>query len=157
MQGFIYSIKMYMLEYHFYKKLMEVMKMTITNFNETIAYFTYDKEKKREYVKLEDLFNEHGKDKVYTVLGLYINEGKFGEQGSAVLDDVQVNLPKHLVPVIKEIRSNEKLVDDINAGKVGFEIYAYVPRNYNITAYSIRWVDIETEDFTEVDGENIPF
>ncbi len=131
--------------------------MTITNFNETIAYFTYDKEKKREYVKLEDLFNEHGKDKVYTVLGLYINEGKFGEQGSAVLDDVQVNLPKHLVPVIKEIRSNEKLVDDINAGKVGFEIYAYVPRNYNITAYSIRWVDIETEDFTEVDGENIPF
>ena len=130
---------------------------SITNFNETIAYFTYDKEKKREYVKLEDLFKENGKEEVYKVLGLYINESKFGEQGSAVLDDVQVNLPKHLVPVIKEIRSNEKLVDDINAGKVGFEIYEYIPKNYNMTAYAIRWVDIEVEDFTEVTDETIPF
>ena len=129
----------------------------ITSFNATIAYFTYDKEKKREYVKLEDLFKEYGKDKQYKVLGLYINESKFGEQGSAVLDDVQVNLPKHLVPVIKEICSNEKLVEDINEGKVGFEIYEYMPTNYNITAYAIRWVDIEVEDFTEVDTDEIPF
>src|SRR5690606_7774567 len=87
----------------------EVMQMSITRFNKSIAYFTYDREKTRPYTNLETLDKENGKDKVYKVLGLYINEGKFGEQGSAVLDDVQVNLPKHLVPVIKEIRSDEEL------------------------------------------------
>lgn len=131
--------------------------MTITNFNETVAYFTYDKEKKREYTNLKDLYKENGKDKVYEVLGLYVNTSKFGEQGSAVLEDIQVNLPKHLVPVINEIRGNEKLVDDINAGRVGFTIYEYIPKNYNKKAYSIRWEDIEIEDFQEIDTDDIPF
>lgn len=131
--------------------------MSITKFNETVAYFEYDKEKERKYVDLKDLYNENGKDHVYKVLGLYVNEGKFGEQGSTVLEDIQVNLPKHLVPVIEEIRADEKLVNDINDGKVGFNIYEYKPRNYNTIAYSIRWVDIEVEDFTEVEGEPMPF
>lgn len=130
--------------------------MSITRFNESIAYFTYDKEKSRPYTNLETLYKEHGKEKVYKVLGLYINEGNFGKQGSAVLEDEQVNLPKHLVNVINEIRSDEKLVSDINAGAVGFVIYEYIPKNYNIKAYSIRWVDIEPEDFTEVDIDDIP-
>lgn len=132
--------------------------MSITRFNETVAYFEYDKEKERKYVDLKDLFKENGKDHVYRILGLYVNEYKFGEQGSAVLDDVQVNLPKHLVPVIKEIREDEKLVQDINDCKVGFSIYEYQPKNYpNMLAYSIRWEEIEVEDFTEVEGEELPF
>lgn len=129
----------------------------ITEFNESIAYFTYDKEKKRDYTNLKDLYLENGKKEVYQVLGLYINTGKFGEQGSAILDDVQVNLPKHLVDSIKEIRSSEKIVEDINEGLVGFEIYEYFTKQYNTNAYAIKWVDIEKKDFTEVDGENIPF
>lgn len=117
--------------------------MSITRFNEPIAYFTYDKEKTRKYVNLEDLYKKYGKDKVYKVLGLYVNEGMYGEQGTAVLDDVQVNLPKHLVPVIKEIRADEELVYDINEGKVGFKIYPYKAKKYNMIAYSIRWVELE--------------
>ena len=135
--------------------------MSITRFNKggngENSYFIYDKEKSRPYTKLETLYKENGKDKVYKVLGLYINEGKFGEQGSAVLEDVQVNLPKHLVPVIKEIRSDEKLVSDINVGLVGFKIYPYISKKYNVKAYSIRWVDIEPADFTEVDTDDMPF
>ena len=133
------------------------MQMTITRFNAGNLYFVYDKEKSRPYTNLETLYKENGKDKVYKVLGLYINEGKFGEQGSAVLEDVQVNLPKHLVPVIKEIRSDENLVDDINQGLVGFKIYKYYTKKYGREAYSINWVDIEPEDFTEVDDDDIPF
>lgn len=73
------------------------------------------------------------------------------------MEDFQVNLPRHLVPVIKEIRSDEKLVSDINAGLVGFKIYEYISKKFNVKAYSIRWVDIEPADFTEVDTDNIPF
>jgi len=128
----------------------------ITSFNESIAYFVYDKEKERPYVNLENLYEEYGKDKVYQVLGLYINDGKFGEQASAVLSDNQVNLPKHLIPVVKEIRSSEKIVDDINQGLVGFKIYKYHAKKYGVDAYSIRWVDIEPIDgFTPTD-EDIP-
>lgn len=131
--------------------------MSITRFNGSKAYFMYDKEKSRPYTVLETLYKEYGKDKVYKVLGLYINEGKFGKQGSAVLEDVQVNLPKHLVPVIEEIRSDEKLVDDINHGLVGFKIYKYYTKKYGREAYSINWVDIEPEDFIEVTDDDIPF
>lgn len=135
--------------------------MSITRFNKggngENLYFVYDREKSRPYTNLESLYKLNGKDKVYKVLGLYVNEGKFGEQGSAVLEDVQVNLPKHLVPVIKEIRSDEKLVSDINAGLVGFKIYEYISKKYNVKAYSIRWVDIEPADFTEVDTDDMPF
>lgn len=134
------------------------MNKRITDFNEVIAYFTYDKEKQRPYVNLKDLYKEYGKDKVYQVLGLYINDSKFGKQGSAVLDDVQVNIPKHMTEVIEQIRADEKIVDDINRGAVGFVIYEYQPRNYDITAYSIRWVDIEVEDgFTPTSNDDIPF
>lgn len=132
--------------------------MSITRFNKgENLYFVYDREKSRPYTTLESLYKLNGKDKVYKVLGLYVNEGKFGEQGSAVLEDVQVNLPKHLVPVIKEIRSDEQLVSDINDGKVGFKIYEYISKRYNVKSYSIRWVDIEPADFTEVDTDVTPF
>lgn len=133
--------------------------MSITRFNKggNEPYFVYDREKSRPYTNLQSLYKLNGKDKVYKVLGLYVNEGKFGEQGSAVLEDVQVNLPKHLVPVIKEIRSDEQLVSDINAGLVGFKIYEYISKKYNVKAYSIRWVDIEPDDFIEVDDNEMPF
>lgn len=130
--------------------------MSITRFNksEIGPYFVYDREKSRPYTNLESLYNLNGKDKVYKVLALYVNEGKFGEQGLAVLDDVKVNLPKHLVPVIIEILSDEELISDINNGKVGFKIYPYISKRYNVKSYSIRWVELD--DFTEVDGK-IPF
>ena len=131
--------------------------MSITRFNKNSnnPYFIYDREKSRPYTNLETLYKKYGKDKVYKVLGLYVNEGKFGEQGTAVLDDVQVNLPKHLVPVIKEIRADEQLVLDINAGKVGFKIYPYISKKYNVKAYSIRWVELEPDD--DEDANDMPF
>lgn len=125
--------------------------MSITRFNKSIAYFMYDREKTRPYTKLEDLYKKYGKDKIYKVLGLYVNNGRYGEQGTAVLDDVQVNLPKHLVPVIKEIRADEDLVNDINEGKVGFKIYEYYTRKYNKTAYSVNWVELDTESIEDLE------
>lgn len=125
--------------------------MSITRFNKNIAYFTYDREKSRPYTNLKTLYKKYGKDRVYKVLGLYVNEGKFGEQGLAVLDDVQVNLPKHLVPVIKEIRADEQLVLDINEGKVGFKIYEYYTKRYNKTAYSVHWVELDTESIEDLE------
>lgn len=132
--------------------------MSITRFNKigNGAYFVYDREKSRPYTNLESLYKKYGRDKIYKVLALYINEGKFGEQGLAVLDDVKVNLPKHLVPVLKEIISDEQLVSDINEGKVGFKIYPFISKRYNVKSYSIRWVELEPDDFIET-NEDMPF
>lgn len=117
--------------------------MSILNYNKNVAYFDYDKEKERPYVKLEELYKENGSEYVYKVLGLYINSGKYGEQGTAVLDSVQVNLPMHLTETIRNIRENEDVVEDINKGKVGFKIYKYEPKKYNTTSYSIVWVELK--------------
>lgn len=115
--------------------------MNITDFNKTVAFFDFDKDKERPYVKLENLF-ETDKDEVHKVLGLYINEGKFGEQASVVMDDVCVSLPLHYTDTVKQILESEKIVQDINEGKVGFTIYKYTSKNYNTESYAITWVDL---------------
>lgn len=130
---------------------MEECKMSITKFNSGGAYFEYDKDKNRGYVSLRDLYESNDKNTEYKLLGLYINESKFGEQPSAVLEDVQANLPKHLVSTVKEIRGNQDLVDDINNGKVGFKIYEYEDKKFGKKCYSINWIEFQPSD------EDIPF
>lgn len=94
------------------------------------------------YASLKDLYDTNGDSKVYTVHALYINtKGKYGEQPLAVTDEAQVNMPSHLVGVVKDIRADEEAVNAINAGKFGFTIYPYEGKNGN--GYSVNWCDID--------------
>ena len=117
--------------------------MNILDFNKGVARFEFDGGKDFDYVKLEDLYIENGKNEVYRVNALYINDSKFGEQPLAVTDTHNVNLPMHLLEDVKQIRNIEKIVDDINNGKVGFKIYQYANTKYNSVGYSMNWVEID--------------
>lgn len=101
------------------------------------ARFTYKVPENAPYKKLEEVRNEG----VITLRGLYINhKSQYGEAPVAMADGCYVNLPKHLTDTVKDMCRDSEVVDAINAGKVGFEVYDYV--NNGKTCYSVNWKDL---------------
>ena len=118
--------------------------MSITKFNNGNVRFDFEPSKDFEYKKLEELFKANGKDKVYLVKGVFINtKSRYGDSAVAVGEEYYINLPQHLVSTVREIIEDNKIVDDINNDKVGFTIYSYQQEKYDITCYSINWVDMK--------------
>ena len=117
--------------------------MSIARFNNEVVKFEFEPSKDFTFKTLEELYKKNGKDEVYTVKGMFINtKGLYGDNPIVVCSEYFVSLPHHLVDVVKEIRQDKQLVNDINGGKVGFEIYEYVQTKYNHKCYSINWLDI---------------
>lgn len=98
-----------------------------------------------EYRNLEEVYESD--DEVFPVRGIYINtKGKFGDRPVIATDECYVNLPAHLLDTAREILNDTRAVQAINAGEVGFTIYAYEQRRFGKTCYSIRWVDMPSDD-----------
>lgn len=116
--------------------------MSVLDFNANNTRFTFEGGQDFEYKKLEELYLDNGKEEVYKVNALYINDSKFGRQPLAITDNENVNLPMFLVDTVEEIRRNESIVEDINNGKVGFTIYQYVNTKYDKLGYGVNWVEI---------------
>ena len=117
--------------------------MSVKKFNNDVAKFVFEPSKDFTFKTLKELYKENGKDKVYTVRGAYINtKGIYKPNPVIVCDGYYVSLPSHLTKTVEEIRADKQLVDDINNGKVGFEIYEYFQNTYKRKCYSINWLDI---------------
>ena len=110
-----------------------------------------------KYFKLKELDLK----KVYPVDALYINtKSKFGDAGVILSGDKLVNLPQHLTPTIRDMKSDEELTDDINAGYFGFTVYQY--KGSNGTGFSVNWCDIMPENEKEgeqrdISDKDLPF
>lgn len=115
-----------------------------------------------EYISLEDLYKEREsnvlvedfedpeevkeivEETIYQVRGIYINtKGLYDDAPVVALDSAYVNLPAHMTQICREILSDPQAIAAINAGRVGFTIYAYEKPQYHKTCYSIKWVDTE--------------
>lgn len=79
-------------------------------------------ERERQFAKLSEL-NEGTK---YPIQALFINtKGKFGDQGVIYTEDKIVNLPKHLLELVKELRADNEVTQVINERQLAFETYSY--------------------------------
>lgn len=98
----------------------------------------------RTWYKLEDMFNEQ-EGVVFHIEGLFINEkSKFGARPFVAFDKIYLaDLPMHMTETIREMISDPEVVEEINDGKVGFTVRAYMSKNYNKECYSIRFEDIK--------------
>jgi len=99
------------------------------------------------YTALQDLYNANGKNAVYPLKGIYINtKGKFADNPVfiTIISGVGflVNVPSHMMDVVREILIDEEAVADINAGKVGFMIYQYHSKNFNRDCLSVEFKDM---------------
>lgn len=115
-----------------------------------------------DYISLEDLYKEREsnilvedfedpeevkeivEETIYQVRGIYINtKGLYDDAPVVALDSAYVNLPAHMTQICREILADPQAIAAINAGRVGFTIYAYEKPQYHKTCYSVRWVDTE--------------
>lgn len=91
-----------------------------------------------KYFKLTDLTVGN----TYALKGFYINtKGEYGASPVAILEDRFVNLPSHLLDVVRDMLVNDETIADIKAGKCGF-----IPREYEDkkgkTRVSVEWCDL---------------
>lgn len=97
-------------------------------------------------------------DKIYIVRNLYINKkSKYGDAPVVLIDDCKtlVNLPKHLLKTVEEMREDLEVVDAINNGEVGFSVYEYDSKNGS--GFSVNWEDIQPDFRNENTDEDLPF
>lgn len=93
----------------------------LNKYGNTNPSYSFEK-KERPFLGLADL--QEGQR--YTIQALFINtSGKFGPQGVIVTDEAQVNLPKHLTDLVKELRQDQEVTDAINERQLAFEVYSY--------------------------------
>ncbi len=97
-----------------------------------------------EYKSLADLFNDNGKDAVYSFYAVYINrKSKYGDAPVVATADSYVNLPKHTLNDCTEMIEDAETVKAINDGKCGFKIYQYHDKRHNRDCFGVEWVDVE--------------
>lgn len=94
-----------------------------------------------EYKKIADIVAADGENVTYTVWGVRISSGKYGDSAVVILDSCFVNLPKHMVDDVDQILASGEDVEDIKAGKVGIEFYSYEGKDGK-PHYSVNWVDL---------------
>lgn len=120
------------------------MSKFANKYNKSAAHYTYIFPDNPSYKKLEELYDRQNPDKVYPVYGLYINtKGSYGEQAIAATENaVIINLPMHLVDVVKQMREDAELTEAINADKFGLKITTYQKNGSRKTFYSVEWCDL---------------
>ena len=96
-----------------------------------------------KYTNLTTLFNTDP-DAKHKVLGLFVNtKGKYGAEPNAIIENnLIVNLPRHLLETVNELLDDDRYIDYIKAGHVGFTVYQYHSSKYNKDAYSVTWLDL---------------
>lgn len=106
-----------------------------------VPMFTYDNEQQREFINLKGLYEANGSNTTYRVDALFINtKSKFGNAPLVIIDGFMVNLPKHLLETVEEMKEDGSIVMMANNDRLGFNIYEYTGTHGK--AYSINWVTL---------------
>ena len=113
-------------------------------YNKSTPTFTHQLPEKAPFKGLKELYNGEKGENKYTVRGVYINKkGKYGDAPVAISDDFSINLPSHLCDTVTDMLKDNELIDAINNGKFGLEVYEYTPKGYkDKTCYSVKWIDL---------------
>ena len=98
------------------------------------------------FVTLESLYARDNGMTIFGIDGLYINKkSAFGDHPVAIVASERflVDLPSFMTEDVKEILKDSEVVEAIRAGKVGFSVQQYEPKNFKKTCYGIKWEDID--------------
>lgn len=136
-------------------------KMSIESYNKNAVVFKHQPAPGAPYFKLEELYNNNGPDKVYPLLGLYINKtSKYGPQPVLFTAGWYANAPAHMLDQCDAILKDEQTIADINAGRCGWIIYKYEDSNKK-ERYSVRFKDLTKAEKSsvapEINDDSLPF
>lgn len=99
------------------------------------------------YRKLREVYNDpaFGPDTIIPVDACYINTGgKYGESAclASVHFRMMLSLPKHQVPMIKDVLEDQEAIQQIKEGRAAVKIIPWTDAKGD-TFYKTEWVDIE--------------
>ena len=96
-----------------------------------------------KYVGLNTLYDTDPTAQ-HKVLGFFVNsKGKFGAEPNVILENNLIaNLPRHLLDTVNQMLDDNRYIEYIKEGHVGFTIYQYHTNKYNKDAYSVTWLDL---------------
>lgn len=118
------------------------MAFSANKFNRGTKY-DFQIPKDFKFKSLHDLYNDNGKDFVYDVKALYINhKSKYGDNPVVVTSNELVDLPKHMLDTVNDMRADSDCTDAINGNHLGFTIYTYTYNSGKSVGYSVNWLDI---------------
>lgn len=115
----------------------------------TAPKFSFEK-KDREFKSLKELPLKTP----FVIEAAFVNtSGNYGAQGLFVTSDYQVNLPKHLLKLVEDLRSDDEAIESINHRELAFEIYEYESKAGH-KGYSINLIASPTSSraFPETDS-----
>lgn len=135
---------------------MTNLQNIINKYGSSFPEYNFPK-REREFAKLSEL-TEGTK---YPIQALFINtKGKFGDQGVIYTEDKIINLPKHLLSLVQELRADSEVTQAINEGQLAFETYSY-STDEGRTGYSINIVPTnspsEDSKGRAFNNEELPF
>jgi len=103
--------------------------------------FDFETPKHFEYKNLKELFNPNI-DNTFKINAMFINtKSKFGNAPVVVTDNELINLPMHLTGTVEQMISDDEIVQAVNNGKAGIEIYEYTSNKWG-THYSVEFIEI---------------
>ena len=96
-----------------------------------------------KYVDLNTLYDTDPTAQ-HKLRGFFVNsKGKFGAEPNAILENNLIaNLPRHLLDTVNQMLDDNRYIEYIKEGHVGFTIYQYHTNKYNKDAYSVTWLDL---------------
>lgn len=112
------------------------------------------------YTNCENMFKQHGSDKIFRVHGFYPNQySQYGPCFTASLDSTYLNCPPSLNNEISQIRADRTAVAQINRGELGISFYTYkntieLKSGKKITkdCYSFKFHTIDPEEYDDDNG-----
>ncbi len=118
--------------------------MGIANKYNRTKVFKFSIPAEYKYVSLSELYQRNGKDMIYPVKAIYINtKSRYNDAPVVATDKELVNFPAHLTDTVKQMLQDDEVIDAVNDGKLGFQIYQYENKYQGHKLYfSINWVDM---------------
>lgn len=121
--------------------VIKAMSLSVAKFNNNNVFGIDTSNYK--YVDLDTLYDTDPTAQ-HKVLGFFVNsKGKFGAEPNAILENNLIaNLPRHLLDTVNQMLDDNRYIEYIKEGHVGFTIYQYHTNKYNKDAYSVTWLDL---------------
>ena len=122
---------------------MADVKNIIERYQQSLPKFDFDKEQKREFTSLKDLYKANGEDATYDIEAIFINKkSKFGDAPVFYIDGYMVNIPQHQTEEVKQMIQDEEFVNAINQRQIGFKPYEFENKQGQ-TGYSYELVETD--------------
>lgn len=103
--------------------------------------FEFEAPESFEFKNLKDVYAPDIENR-FKVNAMYINtKSMYGNAPVIITDNEMLNIPQHLTETVETMILDEELVQEVNNGSVGIEIYEYTSKKWG-KHYSVNFIEL---------------